>query len=158
MFKSAQLATLGVGIVLPAIAAGLIGLMMQPVVAERGENVASFFMGEPTRRVDDAPRSAPRANRRTAGRTVYGNRSICVRLCDGYFFPLGSVTESGSVAEQATQCSSLCPAAPSRLFLVPSGADTIESAASPSDGHLYSELPVAFRYTREFDRTCTCQN
>ena len=78
-----------------------------------------------------------------------GGRAVCVRLCDGFFFP--SVTSSGG--DEA--CASQCPDAPTAFYREPVGSDRIEDAVSLS-GAPYSALPVADRSQTSFDETCTC--
>ena len=85
-----------------------------------------------------------------------GGRAVCVRLCDGYFFPVGDVRDEASVQAQEAMCTGLCPDAPTRLYTVPPGADGIEGAVS-RDGQPYSALPVALRYTHAVDDACTCR-
>jgi hypothetical protein len=98
------------------------------------------------------PRS-PRRTVRAASSGVSG-RAVCVRLCDGFFFPMGDVRASSEAAESA--CAGLCPGAPTHVYLVPPGGDGIEGAVS-RDGRPYSALPVALRYTKAVDNTCSCK-
>jgi hypothetical protein len=76
-------------------------------------------------------------------------RAVCVRLCDGFFFP--SVTNSGGDEACAVQC----PDAPTARYTEPVGSDRIEDAVSKR-GALYTALPVAFRYRTTLDNTCSC--
>jgi hypothetical protein len=85
-----------------------------------------------------------------------GARAVCVRLCDGYHFPLGAVDGRASVEAQSGMCESLCPGAPARLFVMPGGSEKIEDATS-RDGRKYSSLPVAFRHASTRDKTCSCR-
>ena len=62
----------------------------------------------------------------TATANAVGGRAICVRLCDGFFFP--SVITSGS--DEA--CASQCPDAPTAFYSEPAGSDKIEDAVSLS--------------------------
>ena len=41
--------------------------------------------------------------------------SVCVRLCDGYYFPIGTVRRAGDIATHTAVCSSACPGAPAAL-------------------------------------------
>jgi hypothetical protein len=96
---------------------------------------------------DDAPQPAPRAKRASGAAFGYG-KAVCVRLCDGSFFPTTSV--SGGEAA----CAAQCPDAPTALYTMPT--DRIEDAVS-STGQPYSKLPVASRFETSFDGgTCTC--
>lgn len=76
----------------------------------------------------------------------YG-KPVCVRLCDGSFFP------TTSVAAGEAACAAQCPDAPVALYTMPT--DRIEDAVS-SDGKRYSALPVASRFETSFENTCTC--
>jgi hypothetical protein len=101
----------------------------------------------------EAPTSSPVGDRPVHVRrkhvAVGGGRAVCVRLCDGFFFP--SVTSSGG--DEA--CASQCPDAPTAFYREPAGSDRIEDAVSLS-GAPYSALPVADRSQTSFDETCTC--
>jgi hypothetical protein len=72
--------------------------------------------------------------------------SYCVRLCDGHPFPVQSMNSSAAQA-----CSSLCPAAQTKVF----SGGSIDSAVS-SDGKRYSALPTAFVYRKQLVGNCTC--
>lgn len=78
--------------------------------------------------------------------------AVCVRLCDGAFFPV-SASGAGS---PAAQCESQCPDAPTEVFYR-SGSDDIGDAISTS-GQRYSALPTALRFQKTFDATCTCHH
>jgi hypothetical protein len=81
--------------------------------------------------------------------TGTGGLAVCVRLCDGFFFP--SATSSGG--DEA--CAAQCPDAPTARYTEPAGSDKIEDAVSTL-GARYSALPVAKRYQTTFDATCRC--
>lgn len=76
----------------------------------------------------------------------YG-KPVCVRLCDGFFFPANS-TAGGEAA-----CAAQCPDAPTALYTMP--GDNIDDAVSTT-GAPYSKLPVARRYQTSFESTCSC--
>jgi hypothetical protein len=82
-------------------------------------------------------------------------QTVCVRLCDGYFFPIGPLSRAGDLPNHEAACSSLCPDAPTQLFVEPAGSDRIEDAVS-MNGARYTALPVAFRNRAAVDNTCTC--
>lgn len=90
--------------------------------------------------------------RRTDRRGFAGN-PICVRACDGYFFPLATTGGNRSSAQQ--MCEAQCPAAPTRLFFMP--GDSELQRAVGADGTPYTSLPNAFRYRTTFDETCSCR-
>jgi hypothetical protein len=87
---------------------------------------------------------------------VGAGRSMCVRLCDGFAFPVGDYHGEGDrVAHEAT-CQKECPGAATALFVVPSGADSISDAREVGSGRLYSQLPDAFHYTTFVEEACSC--
>ena len=43
-------------------------------------------------------------------------RTLCVRTCDGYYFPISFSTTSEHLPEDAHSCEALCPGAEARLF------------------------------------------
>jgi len=104
--------------------------------------------------------SAPAAphRRHLAARTVPvpEKLAVCVRLCDGYFFPMGNVHGPLSLASQEASCSRMCPGSQTQLYILPPGADAIEQA-STKEGQLYSALPAAFRNRYTADAACSCQ-
>jgi len=82
---------------------------------------------------------------------VRGN-PVCVRLCDGYFFPLGS--RSPSLLEDGDAlCQALCPASDTRVFFQ---SGNIEGARN-SNGELYGDMRNAFRYRKTYDASCACR-
>jgi hypothetical protein len=97
---------------------------------------------------DNATRSKRKAMAKKAGNSAFG-LAVCVRLCDGSFFP--SNTAVGGDAA----CNAQCPDAPTALYTEPAGSDKIEDAVSTT-GALYTALPVALRNRATLDETCTC--
>jgi len=84
-----------------------------------------------------------------------GRRPVCVRLCDGFFFPESDAAGAGDAVNEQASCESLCPDAPVALYYQPSGSDNIEEAYSVG-GQPYAALPVALRYRSTEDNTCSC--
>ena len=82
-------------------------------------------------------------------------RSVCVRLCDGFFYPISYVTSGARLAQDATQCQSNC-AAPAELYVYRNPGQEIEQAVS-LNGSAYMDLPVALRFRKEFVNGCSCK-
>ncbi len=80
------------------------------------------------------------------------HEAVCVRLCDGYFFPLTAA--AGDAGSQTAACNSLCPDAPTEVYYR-NGSDRIEDAIS-AKGRPYTALPVSLRYRSASDNTCSC--
>ena len=84
-----------------------------------------------------------------------GSYAVCVRTCDGSFFPV-SYSGAGSRADSLEEvCRALCPNADMALYSFPFGG-TIEEAASPT-GEPYANLPNAGKFEKTFDPTCSCR-
>ena len=83
-------------------------------------------------------------------------RTVCVRTCDGYFFPISFATSSARFGEDAAKCASMCGGAKTELFVYRLPGETLEDAKSLS-GASYNALPDALRYQREYVKGCTCQ-
>jgi hypothetical protein len=81
-------------------------------------------------------------------------RTLCVRLCDGYIYPMSSATTPSSFAAQEKQCQSSC-ASPSKLFYANTGEDVDQMVALTGEG--YAGLPNAFRYRSDSVEDCTCK-
>lgn len=83
-----------------------------------------------------------------------GHRAVCVRLCDGAFFPMTSSARPGASLGQEEMCQMQCPGAEVALFRMRD--DQIENAVS-SSGSPYTALPNALRFRQRFDAACTCR-
>jgi hypothetical protein len=82
-------------------------------------------------------------------------RSICVRLCDGFFYPISYSTYAGRLTQDATECQSNC-AAPAELYVYRNPGQGPEQAIS-LNGSAYADLPVAFKYKKEYVKGCSCK-
>lgn len=85
------------------------------------------------------------------GRPGGGSKAVCVRTCDGFFFPLSSAPGGRAGADE--MCQSLCPGVETQAFFM---GDQIQGAVSRS-GTPYMSLPNALKYTRSFDASCACK-
>ena len=84
-----------------------------------------------------------------------GSYAVCVKTCDGSFFPV-SYSGAGSRADSLEEvCRALCPNADVALYSFPFGG-TIEEAESPS-GEPYANLPNASKFERVYDPNCSCR-
>jgi len=81
-------------------------------------------------------------------------KPVCVRLCDGYFFPLASLGKGGPDAA-AGMCQAQCPGAETQAFSM-GASDDIAQAVGPG-GKRYIELDNALRYQRATVSGCSCR-
>lgn len=83
-----------------------------------------------------------------------GPRAFCVRLCDGFYFPVGPAVGGRTAQAQSSACSRMCPAAEVAIYSLPKGGE-VGDAIGPS-GQRYASLDRAFRFRSELSTSCTC--
>lgn len=77
-------------------------------------------------------------------------RTVCVRLSDGYFWPISYSTLPDYVGEDAQQCQQSCPTTPVELYFYDNPGQEPEQMRNMS-GQPYTALSSAFRYREELD-------
>src|ERR1700751_2507913 len=83
-------------------------------------------------------------------------RTVCVRTCDGAYFPVSFATVPARFPDDERTCKALCPATEATLFTYRNPGEDINQAVS-INGQNYSALPNAFRFRTEFSPTCSCK-
>ena len=83
-------------------------------------------------------------------------RTICVRTCDGYYYPISFATTPERFRDDEQTCQRTCPAAEVSLYTYHNPGEEVTQAVSLS-GHSYSELPTAFSYRKAVNPTCSCR-
>ncbi len=83
-------------------------------------------------------------------------RTVCVRTCDGYYFPISYSTVPNRFADDQRACQRLCPAAEAMLYTYRNPGEDMDQAVSVS-GSAYTALPNAFLYRRQFTAACSCR-
>jgi hypothetical protein len=83
-------------------------------------------------------------------------RTVCVRTCDGYYFPISFATTPDHFREDAQTCQRMCPAAEAQLYTYHNPGEDVSQAVS-LNGRLYTELPTAFQYRKALDAACSCR-
>jgi len=82
-------------------------------------------------------------------------RTVCVRLCDGYYFPISFAVTADRLDRDRNVCASRC-GTQGRLF-VHRGMDIASDDMVDLQGRPYRNLPTAFRYRTEYVPSCKCQ-
>jgi hypothetical protein len=82
--------------------------------------------------------------------------TVCVRACDGYYFPISYSTVPSRFADDARACQRLCPAAEAELYSFHNPGEDMQQALSIG-GQAYTALPNAFRYRKEVVAGCSCR-
>src|SRR5882724_9382960 len=83
-------------------------------------------------------------------------RTVCVRSCDGAYFPISFSTVPARFPDDERTCKALCPAAEANLFTYRNPGEDINQAVS-INGQPYASSPNAFRYRQEFNPSCACK-
>jgi hypothetical protein len=84
-----------------------------------------------------------------------GRRLVCVKTCDGSFFPLSNAPGGRESADE--MCQSLCPGTETLAFGSPGGDNGLNNAVSVSGGKAYTSLANAFKFRKTFDSSCACK-
>jgi hypothetical protein len=104
----------------------------------------------------DANEPAPSSDLANQGAQSGSVRTICVRTCDGFYFPISYATNASRFRDDEKTCQRMCPAAEVMLFSYPTEGGDVANATS-INGASYSSLPNAFKYRQEFNAACSCK-
>ena len=126
----------------PASGSGFLRAYLPP------QQPAVFAPGNGLRDFPGEGSSAGGSRRADSGFNGGGPASICVRMCDGFYFPAAN----GERAVRESLCQANCPDAEVALF----EGGSVEEARDRG-GRRYADLPVAYRYRQERVNACTCR-
>lgn len=97
-------------------------------------------------------RSGSAGSRSWAGETY---RTLCVRLCDGYYFPISTSTTRDRFSQDSAACRSRCGTA-ARLYVYKTRDGGTDSMVD-LNGRRYASLGPAFLYRAKYDQSCKCR-
>jgi hypothetical protein len=83
-------------------------------------------------------------------------RTVCVRTCDGFYFPISYSTSPDRFREDEQACQRMCPATEVALYTHHNPGEEMTQAVS-LNGRLYTELPTAFQYRKALNSACSCR-
>lgn len=83
-------------------------------------------------------------------------RTLCVRLCDGYYFPVSFSTLPSHFEQDAAVCQSKC-AAPVELYYYQNPGAAVDQSVALRNQEPYTSLKTAFRYRKELVAGCSCK-
>lgn len=83
-------------------------------------------------------------------------RTVCVRLCDGYYFPISFSTLPNHFQRDADACQSKC-AAPAQLYYYQNPGGSVDQMVAYDGSQQYTKLKTAFLYRKEFINGCSCK-
>jgi hypothetical protein len=95
------------------------------------------------------------ASARELGRQRGTYRTVCVRTCDGYFFPISFATTPDRFGADEAACRSRCSSS-ARLYVYPNPGAEPEQMVNLA-GQPYSALKSAFLFRTSYDAGCTCK-
>jgi len=128
------------------------GQYQQPARRESGGGLFGWFGRERVQEPDQQYSNQP------VYRSIDPNgryRAVCVRTCDGFYFPITYQTYAGRLAQDAALCQASC-AAPAELYVYRNPGQDLEQAIS-LNGVPYQELPNAFKYKTTYVKGCSCK-
>ncbi|MCZ7930992.1 DUF2865 domain-containing protein [Agrobacterium leguminum] len=87
-----------------------------------------------------------------------GLRTLCVRTCDGSFFPIASNASPLDFRAQAEQCEKMCPGTETELYFHSMTDQETADMVSAETGKPYRDLPTAFAYRNATAKApgCAC--
>ncbi|WP_058620051.1 DUF2865 domain-containing protein [Methylobacterium indicum] len=83
------------------------------------------------------------------------DRTVCVRTCDGYMFPLANLEGRDALPAHQEACQAACPGAETALYTVRAGQE-LDRAVS-LDGRPYRSLAAAYIYRTRQVQSCACR-
>ncbi|MBV1702362.1 MAG: DUF2865 domain-containing protein [Hyphomicrobiales bacterium] len=112
--------------------------------------------GEPRRARDNGDdNSSNIIEMPSSGGARGGPKAVCVRTCDGAFFPVSYSARPRNFEALQELCTARCPNAEVKLYTYHNGADI--GTAISTDGESYKDLASAFKYRTALDASCTCK-
>jgi hypothetical protein len=82
-------------------------------------------------------------------------RTMCVRLSDGYYFPISYATLPDYIPQDADACQAACPGSQVDLYYYDNPGQEAEQMVN-QEGQPYKDLPNAFAYRKAVDPNATC--
>jgi hypothetical protein len=110
--------------------------------------------GPATRSNSASPQRSNRDDDDDDARSKGGHRTVCVRLCDGYYWPVSHGVGRSQFRKDARTCESSCNG-DAKLFHLPSNGeigDAVDQSGKP-----YGRLPAAFLYRKKLVAGCACR-
>ncbi|MER9616863.1 DUF2865 domain-containing protein [Mesorhizobium sp. M0207] len=126
-------------------------------------NLLDQLLGSQPEEADQAEELSQPGNIRTVlnsadmGQPQGEFRTMCVRTCDGYFFPMSNAASLGDFERDQKNCESSCPGTEMQVFYTRGMNSDSASMTSSVTGRPYIELPTAYLYKQsDMPRPPTC--
>lgn len=157
--------TLSIGLAPPAVAQSFFqkllgfggGAPSPAVVQPPSRSIPSFrFQPRSERRYQSRPQEAVEADDEFGPPDSGGPyRTMCVRACDGFYFPLRHNAWRRNFQPDAKSCRSAC-GEEAKLFYYSLRGGSVETMTDLA-GRAYKDLPHAFGYRKALVSGCTCK-
>lgn len=82
-------------------------------------------------------------------------RTVCVRLCDGYYWPISFSTTPQGFDRDSEKCESSCSSSAALYVYRTAGGDP--ETMADLYGRPYNRLKTAFLYRAQYDANCKCK-
>ncbi len=85
--------------------------------------------------------------------------TMCVRTCDGYFFPISPNSSSADFDRDLRNCEATCPGTEVQLYYRAAGGEESDTMLSAATGEPYASLSTAYVYkdiTKPRPQQCGC--
>lgn len=82
-------------------------------------------------------------------------RTLCVRTCDGFYFPIGDNVGRERLYQDARTCQARCDGE-AQLYYYPLSGGSVETMVDMA-GRPYGQMPNAFLYRKTLVKGCTCR-
>ena len=128
----------------------------QQAARTRPGNFFEQLFGRPGEFDDDVPASEPPPDAMGPA-TVGTYRTLCVRTCDGFYFPISFSATQVKFGEDERICRAQCPGSEVILFAHRNPGEDVSQAMSADGQQRYSKLPNAFKYRQSYDASCACK-
>jgi len=129
------------------------GLSLPGLVSPAFFGSSSRYWGRPSRRDRGEDEDRDYEQHRTNAAGTY--RTMCVRLCDGYYFPINFSATRDRLAHDAKTCENSC-GGQARLFVYRNPGADVEDMVDLR-GQPYQQLSTAFLYRTKYVPECRCK-
>ncbi len=85
-------------------------------------------------------------------------RTLCVRSCDGYYFPISFSTLRDRFAQDDGTCQAMCPGQQVELYFHAMPGQDSEDMISWRTDQPYADLANAFSYRKSVNLDCSCRS
>jgi len=114
-----------------------------------GRSPSLTFTGQNGTRIVAEPKASRGGNYRT----------LCVRSCDGFFFPVSSAAAPSDFARDERTCQMMCPGTQTALYFHTADGQESEDMVSARTREPYTTMPNAFAYrntSAPMSKACSC--